>query len=106
MVHLRKGAQKTGGGDGWADVWRKHCFAWELFRAMAHKGGRLGFTPIDWFNGGLFDDDSALPVTAKDVEELILGGGGPICLRKGLQLMAPPPAQSGTVCGRLAPAIR
>jgi hypothetical protein len=60
---------------------------------MSHKGGRIGFTPIDWFNGGLFEDDSALPVTAKDVEELILGGGGPICLRKGLPLMAPPPAK-------------
>lgn len=43
-----------------------------LFRAMAHKGGRVGFTAIDWFNGGLFEDDSALPVTAKDVEELLL----------------------------------
>ena len=24
-----KGASKTSGGDGWADVWRKNCFAWE-----------------------------------------------------------------------------
>jgi hypothetical protein len=23
------GASKTGGGEGWADVWRKDCFAWE-----------------------------------------------------------------------------
>jgi hypothetical protein len=23
------GAAKSGGGDGWADVWRKGCFAWE-----------------------------------------------------------------------------
>ena len=43
-----------------------------LFRAMAHKGGRVGFTPIDWFNGGLFDNDNALPLTAKDVDELLL----------------------------------
>ena len=20
---------KTGGGDGWADVWKRGCFAWE-----------------------------------------------------------------------------
>jgi hypothetical protein len=26
---FEKGARKTGGGAGWADVWRRHCFAWE-----------------------------------------------------------------------------
>ena len=26
---FEKGAQKTGGGDGWADVWKRHRFAWE-----------------------------------------------------------------------------
>lgn len=26
---FEKGAPKTGGGDGWADVWRRGCFAWE-----------------------------------------------------------------------------
>lgn len=26
---FEKGARKTGGGDGWADVWRRSCFAWE-----------------------------------------------------------------------------
>jgi hypothetical protein len=26
---FEKGASKTTGGDGWADVWRKECFAWE-----------------------------------------------------------------------------
>ena len=26
---FEKGAKKTGGSDGWADVWRRHCFAWE-----------------------------------------------------------------------------
>ncbi|SMF96964.1 Methyltransferase domain-containing protein [Methylomagnum ishizawai] len=26
---FEKGAKKTGGGDGWADVWRKGCFGWE-----------------------------------------------------------------------------
>jgi hypothetical protein len=26
---FEKGAKKTGGGDGWADVWKKDCFAWE-----------------------------------------------------------------------------
>ena len=26
---FEKGLQKTGGGDGWADVWKRHHFAWE-----------------------------------------------------------------------------
>ncbi len=26
---FEKGAAKTTGSDGWADVWRKDCFAWE-----------------------------------------------------------------------------
>ena len=35
-------------------------------------GGLIGFERIDWFNGGLFDDDQALPLTADDIA---------ICLR-------------------------
>ena len=26
---FERGARKDTGGDGWADVWRRHCFAWE-----------------------------------------------------------------------------
>lgn len=26
---FERGAKKTGGADGWADVWRRGCFAWE-----------------------------------------------------------------------------
>ena len=26
---FERGATKTGGGEGWADVWKKGCFAWE-----------------------------------------------------------------------------
>jgi hypothetical protein len=26
---FEKGATKTTGGEGWADVWRKGCFGWE-----------------------------------------------------------------------------
>ncbi len=29
---FEKGASKAGGGDGWADVWRRGCFAWEYKR--------------------------------------------------------------------------
>ncbi len=27
--NFEKGAKKRCGGDGWADVWKKGCFAWE-----------------------------------------------------------------------------
>lgn len=26
---FEKGAKKAGGGDGWADVWKRGCFGWE-----------------------------------------------------------------------------
>ena len=39
----------------------------QLFAAMAQLGGMVGFTPVAWFNGGLFDDDSALPLGAADM---------------------------------------
>lgn len=42
-----------------------------LFGAMAQRGGTVGFTAIEWFNGGLFADDSALPVTGEDIEQLL-----------------------------------
>lgn len=38
-----------------------------LFHAMAQRGGRVGFVPVQWFNGGLFNDDSALPLDAADI---------------------------------------
>ena len=41
-----------------------------LFGAMAKQNGKVGFTRIDWFNGGLFQDDHALPVYREDVEDL------------------------------------
>ena len=33
----------------------------DLFGAMS-VGGRVGFETVDWFNGGLFEDDAALPM--------------------------------------------
>ena len=37
-----------------------------LFAAMK-GGGLVGFEHIEWFNGGLFDDSSALPLTEDDI---------------------------------------
>ncbi len=42
-----------------------------LFGAMARRGGKVGFTAIDWFNGGLFADDHVLSVTADDIDALL-----------------------------------
>ena len=39
-----------------------------LFGAMAHKDGLVGFEPVAWFNGGLFDDDTALPLDREGIE--------------------------------------
>ena len=41
-----------------------------LFRGMA-KGGLVGIEPIDWFNGGLFDDDEVLPLERSDVDAVL-----------------------------------
>lgn len=42
------------------------ALASDLFRAMK-DGGRVGFEHVDWFNGGLFDDDTALPLEKDDI---------------------------------------
>ncbi|WP_211246175.1 type IIL restriction-modification enzyme MmeI [Cereibacter changlensis] len=41
-----------------------------LFGAMK-SGGSVGFEQVEWFNGGLFDSDEALPLTREDIEDLI-----------------------------------
>ena len=33
---FERGARKDTGGDGWADVWKRHCFAWEYKRRRAN----------------------------------------------------------------------
>ena len=39
----------------------------DLFGAMA-TGGRVGFETVAWFNGGLFDNDTALPLNKAEIE--------------------------------------
>ncbi len=39
----------------------------DLFGAMS-TGGRIGFEAVAWFNGGLFDDDTALPLDKAEIE--------------------------------------
>ena len=45
--------------------------AGELFRAMS-QGGRVGFESVHWFNGDLFNDDTALPLQ-RGFDETLLG---------------------------------
>ncbi|GAB2503410.1 type IIL restriction-modification enzyme MmeI [Arenimonas alkanexedens] len=42
----------------------------ELFAAMK-SGGDVAFLNIDWFNGGLFDDDSTLALTVPELKILL-----------------------------------
>ena len=42
----------------------------DLFGAMA-GGGRIGFEEVAWFDGGLFDDDSALPLNKTEIETVL-----------------------------------
>src|ERR1700687_5312092 len=42
------------------------ALASDLFKAMQF-GGRVGFEQVAWFNGGLFNDDSALPLDGDDI---------------------------------------
>lgn len=41
-----------------------------LFAAM-RTGGMVGFEAVEWFNGGLFDSDDALPLEWQDLDDLI-----------------------------------
>ena len=43
------------------------AYATHLFGAMA-TGGDVGFERVDWFNGGLFDDDTALRLDHEGIE--------------------------------------
>lgn len=52
------------------DPTRFEGYARTLFAAM-RTGGLVGFDQIDWFNGGLFDDDSALPLDRADLADLL-----------------------------------
>lgn len=41
-----------------------------LFGAM-RSGGRVGFERVEWFNGGIFDDDMVLPLQKQDLKEAL-----------------------------------
>ena len=42
-----------------------------LFNAMAKQNGEFGEHIIEWFNGGLFDDDVVIPLTQDDIQKIV-----------------------------------
>ncbi len=44
--------------------------AQQLFQAMA-VGSKVGFESVAWFNGGLFDDDTALPLKKAEISTVL-----------------------------------
>ncbi|MEQ8283392.1 MAG: class I SAM-dependent DNA methyltransferase [Parvibaculum sp.] len=52
-----------------AEPERFEPMARQLFGAMT-SGGLVGFETVEWFNGGLFDDDSALPLERDDLKNV------------------------------------
>ena len=44
--------------------------AQQLFQAMA-VGSKVGFESVAWFNGGLFDDDTALPLEKAEIATVL-----------------------------------
>ncbi len=49
------------GSPSWPATW---------FEVMA-TGGRVGFETVAWFNGGLFDDSTTLPLKKSDIETVL-----------------------------------
>ena len=45
-------------------------FARALFQGMT-RGGLVGIEPVEWFNGGLFDDAEALPLERADIKAVL-----------------------------------
>ncbi len=60
---FERGARKTGGGDGWADVWRKDCFAWEY--KGKHKDLEVAFAQLQRYSLAL-DNPPLLVVSDMD----------------------------------------
>ncbi len=48
---FEKGAAKAGGGDGWADVWRRNCFGWEY--KGKHQDLKLAFKQLQLYTPAL-----------------------------------------------------
>ena len=50
------------------------ALARDLFGAMS-VGGRVGFETVEWFNGGLFEDEATLPMDKSQIETTLEASG-------------------------------
>ena len=57
-----------------ADPAKFQEYSSRLFRAM-RSGGDVGFEAVAWFNGGLFDDDVALPLDRAGIDTALRASG-------------------------------
>lgn len=64
---FEKGANKTGGGDGWADVWRNNCFAWEY--KGKHKDLEKALAQVKQYASAL---DNPPLLVACDIERIVV----------------------------------
>lgn len=64
---FEKGADKLGAGNGWADVWRKNCFAWEY--KGKHKDLEKALAQVRQYLGSLQNPPL---MVACDIERIIV----------------------------------
>ncbi len=64
---FERGALKTGGGNGWADVWRRNCFAWEY--KGKHKDLTAAFAQLQRYAPAL---DNPPILVVSDMDTIII----------------------------------
>jgi len=64
---FEKGARKLGGGEGWADVWKKGCFAWEY--KGKHKDLDAAYQQLQLYRDALFNPPLLI---VSDMETIVL----------------------------------
>ena len=64
---FERGAEKVGGGDGWADVWKRGCFGWEY--KGKHKDLNAALRQL---NAYVRDLESPPYLVVSDMERIIV----------------------------------
>lgn len=64
---FERGVKKSGGGDGWADVWRRGCFAWEY--KGKHKDLNAAFAQLQRYAIAL---ENPPLLVVSDMEDIVI----------------------------------
>jgi len=64
---FEKGASKLGGGEGWADVWKKGCFAWEY--KGKHKDLDVAYQQLQLYRDALLNPPLLI---VSDMERIVV----------------------------------